>query len=131
MFVDTSGIYCLYNRDQRDHYSAIEFYELARRRVTTNYVLAEYIALSDKHGSSRKDAIDFSQRVLDDDEIKVVWVSPGLHRQAVQLLVDRDDKTYSLCDAVSFIVMRDFGITDALTTDRHFKQEGFVRLLRA
>jgi predicted nucleic acid-binding protein len=57
-------------------------------------------------------------------------VSPGLHRQAVQLLVDRDDKTYSLCDAVSFIVMRDFGITDALTTDRHFKQEGFVRLLR-
>ncbi|HAH56357.1 MAG TPA: hypothetical protein DCM02_14015 [Flavobacterium sp.] len=39
-------------------------------------------------------------------------------------------KTYSLCDSVSFIVMREQGITEALTTDRHFEQEGFNRLLR-
>ena len=40
------------------------------------------------------------------------------------------DKTYSLCDAVSFLLMRERGITEALTTDRHFEQEGFVRLLQ-
>ena len=39
------------------------------------------------------------------------------------------DKTYSLCDAVSFVLMRGRGMTDALTTDRHFEQEGFRRLL--
>ncbi|MEM9809150.1 MAG: nucleic acid-binding protein, partial [Cyanobacteria bacterium P01_D01_bin.56] len=44
-------------------------------------------------------------------------------------LVQREDKTYSLCDAVSFVLMCQRGITDALTTDRHFEQEGFVRLL--
>jgi len=47
----------------------------------------------------------------------------------MELLIAREDKTYSLCDAVSFVLMRQRGMTDALTTDRHFEQEGFVRLL--
>lgn len=34
-----------------------------------------------------------------------------------------------LCDAVSFVLMRMYGETEALTTDHHFEQEGFVRLL--
>jgi predicted nucleic acid-binding protein len=41
----------------------------------------------------------------------------------------RLDKDYSLCDAVSFLLMRARGLTDALTTDKHFEQEGFRRLL--
>jgi predicted nucleic acid-binding protein len=49
----------------------------------------------------------------------------------VAKLSDRQDKTYSLCDAVSFVLMRQRKMTDALTTDRHFEQEGFVRLLRS
>ncbi|MEH2121039.1 hypothetical protein [Nostoc sp.] len=36
-----------------------------------------------------------------------------------------------LCDALSFVLMRQRGITEALSTDRHFEQEGFIRLLRA
>ena len=54
----------------------------------------------------------------------------GLHRAALALLRARLDKTYSLCDAVSFVVMRQYGINEGLTTDRHFEQEGFVRLLK-
>ena len=41
----------------------------------------------------------------------------------------RFDKNYSLCDAVSFILMRRRGLYEALTTDHHFEQEGFRRLL--
>jgi predicted nucleic acid-binding protein len=47
----------------------------------------------------------------------------------LELLRLRLDKSYSLCDAVSFILMRDHQINDALTSDRHFEQEGFRRLL--
>lgn len=129
MFVDTSGFYCLYDRDQKGHEAAIEFYNFASRRVTTNYVLAEYVALANARGLSRSDAIDFSERVLDDKEIDLIWVNEDLHREAVKLLIERYDKTYSLCDAVAFVLMRNLNIDRALTTDRHFKQEGFSRLL--
>jgi predicted nucleic acid-binding protein len=53
-----------------------------------------------------------------------------LYVGALSLLRQRMDKSYSLCDAVSFLLMRERGITDPLTTDRHFEQEGFVRLLQ-
>lgn len=49
----------------------------------------------------------------------------------MKLLIDRQDKTYSLCDAVSSVLTRRRGTTDALTTDRHFEPEGFVKLLQS
>ena len=62
--------------------------------------------------------------------VEKYWVDEGLYRAALSLLRSRGDKTYSLCDAVSFVLMYRLGITEALTTDRHFEQEGFVRLLK-
>jgi uncharacterized protein len=67
--------------------------------------------------------------LLNNPDIETIWVDEPLHRRALDLLVARQDKTYSLCDAVSFILMRDRGIQEALTTDHHFEQEGFRRLL--
>lgn len=67
--------------------------------------------------------------LLENPDIETVWINELLHRAAVKLLVARQDKTYSLCDAVSFVLMRQRGVTDALTTDHHFEQEGFRRLL--
>ena len=48
----------------------------------------------------------------------------------MELLENRLDKSYSLCDAVSFILMGERQMTNALTTDKHFEQENFVRLLK-
>jgi hypothetical protein len=42
----------------------------------------------------------------------------------------RLDKEWSLADCIAFVVMKDEGITDALTTDRHFEQAGFKVLLK-
>ena len=56
-------------------------------------------------------------------------MGPELHAEALTLLKSQRDKSYSLCDAVSFVLMRREDTVDALTTDRHFEQAGFRRLL--
>ena len=61
--------------------------------------------------------------------VEIVWVDQSLHDRALLLVDARRDKSYSLCDAVSFVLMKERGILDALTTDHHFEQEGFQSLL--
>jgi len=65
----------------------------------------------------------------DDDELEVSWVDEELHREALALLRHRPDKDWSLCDAVSVLLMGRRGMMDALTTDHHFEQAGLRRLL--
>ena len=62
-------------------------------------------------------------------EVEIVWVDEMLNQQALSLLEARLDKDYSLCDAISFLLMKERGLVDALTTDHHFEQEGLRKLL--
>jgi predicted nucleic acid-binding protein len=110
--------------------AAEALYRAAPRRIVHDYVLAEFVALAQARGAPRAGALDFVAALLDDPDVEVVWVDKSYHRAALSLLKVRLDKTYSLCDAVSFVLMRQRGLTEALTTDRHFEQEGFVRLLQ-
>jgi predicted nucleic acid-binding protein len=98
--------------------------------VTHSYVLAELIALALVRRFSRSLVLAYMFELLDNPKVEIVWVHESLHREAMHLLSIRQDKTYSLCDAVSFVLMRERGITEALTTDKHFEQEGFRRLLQ-
>lgn len=66
-----------------------------------------------------------------DPKIDIVHVDETLYFAAINLLQRRLDKEWSLCDAVSFVLMERLGITEALTTDHHFEQAGFIRLLTA
>lgn len=61
----------------------------------------------------------------------MVFVTPALMERALLLYSDRPDKAWGLVDCASFIVMKDEGITDAFTIDRHFEQAGFTCLLPA
>lgn len=129
MLIDTSGLLCLYDHDSEHNQQAIRFYQAAAVRLTTNYVLAEFVALAYARKLSRQLALKISREMLLDQSIEIVWVDEPLHQQSLDLLQNRVDKTYSLCDAVSFVLMRERQINEALTTDKHFAQEGFVRLL--
>jgi uncharacterized protein len=89
----------------------------------------EFVPLATVRGVPRASTLEFSKRLLATPAVTVVWVSESLHGRAIDLLSARRDKDYSLCDAVSFILMREHKVLDALTSDRHFEQEGFRRLL--
>ncbi|HYJ89267.1 MAG TPA: PIN domain-containing protein [Pyrinomonadaceae bacterium] len=129
MLIDTSGFFSIHDRAEKQHHRAQELYQNSQSRLTTSYILAEYVALALVRGLARKRVVAFSEEVLHDESVEIVWVNEDLHRNGLDLLRQRPDKTYSLCDAVSFVLMRERGETEALTTDRHFEQEGLVRLL--
>ncbi len=130
MFIDTSGFLCLFDVSEPRHEDAKVFYGAAVEPLTHNYVLAEFVPLCYKRGASRIRSLEFVSDLLDNPRVEVVWVDETLHRAAVSFLQSRQDKTHSLCDAVSFLLMQQYGMTEALTTDHHFEQEGFVRLLK-
>ena len=131
MLLDTSGLYCYLDAGDARHADAVSLMESTKIRLTHNYVLAELVALCNARGLNRAVTLGFITELTDDTEIVIEWVGQKEHRSAVELLLARPDKNYSLCDAMSFLVMGQHGLTEALTTDHHFEQEGFTRLLRS
>src|SRR5688572_17708918 len=129
MLLDTSGLLSLIDKREPQHDRAVDLYAAAQVRLTHNYVLAELVPLSNSRRVPRQAVLEFRNRLLSDPEVEITWVDDRLHRDALDLVFGRSDKTYSLCDAISFVLMRERGETEALTTDRHFEQEGLVRLL--
>jgi len=129
MLLDTSGLLSLIDKREPQQERAVELYDQATIRLTHNYILAELVALGNSRSVPRHVVLEFSDRLLSDGEVELVWINEALHQQALDLLFARPDKTYSLYDAVSFVLMRERAETEALTTDQHFEQEGLVRLL--
>ena len=58
-------------------------------------------------------------------EVHVEHPDATEERHAWTLFLDRPDKRYTLTDCLSFVMMRRLGLTTALATDDHFRQEGF------
>ena len=62
--------------------------------------------------------------------VEIVHIDSTLDKEAWQLLKNRPDKEWSLVDCSRFVLMQQRGTIEALTTDHHFEQAGFIRLLK-
>lgn len=129
IFLDTSGLFCLHHRDEIYHFQAKDYFNNVKQKVTHSYVLSEFVALAQARRLPRLSALSYILDIVTHPDLQTIWVDRTLHDKAMTLLKTRLDKTYSLCDAVSFVVMQQLLITDALTTDHHFTQAGFQQLL--
>src|SRR5207248_4169961 len=76
-------------------------------------------------------AVQLLDNARRDPATTIVRQTPELFDRALDLYRRRPDKGYSLIDCMSMVVCGDLGITDVLTRDAHFEQEGFRRLLLA
>lgn len=131
LFVDTSGWAEPVLRNTADHERLTRAYQQAmaeqRSLVTTNYVLAEVMAfLTTRARVARSEILALLNSIRVAPQVHVVHVDPSLDAQAWALLEQASDKAWSLVDAASFVVMRRLRLTQALTTDHHFYQAGFV-----
>ena len=77
----------------------------------------------------RAAAIELLDSLEEDANVEIIPLSEELYDRAMELYRDRRDKEWGITDCISFVVMQDHALTEALTTDEHFKQAGFRALL--
>ncbi|RPJ55542.1 MAG: PIN domain-containing protein [Acidobacteria bacterium] len=100
----------------------------SHRLVTTRAVLLE-IADALSRPRDRQAAVELLSALEEDPTVEIVPLSEGLFSRGLELYAQHADKGWGLTDCVSFVVMRERGMTEALTCDSHFRQAGFRTLL--
>ncbi len=136
VFVDTSGWARYLNRlDPLHAEAALAFKQVVSRGsglVTTNYVLSELVPLmSIRMRIGRADVLAAVERIQQLRFLSIVYIDQARDESAWAMLRQYVDKEWSLVDAASFVVMQSLGIAEALTTDHHFEQAGYIRLLHS
>jgi uncharacterized protein len=132
VFIDTAYLIAsLSPKDQLRQGAEAAIDELGNAEfITTDLVLVELLNHFSGQGNFlRVQAANFAEELMRDPTIEFILHGKGLLIAALEFYRKRQDKGYSLTDCVSMLVMQDRGITDVLTDDKHFRQEGFVTLL--
>jgi predicted nucleic acid-binding protein len=98
--------------------------------VTTHEVLVEFLSAVGGRGALlRSRALQSVRAIMTTTATKVVPQSEASFLAGLDLYAHRSDKEYSLVDCISMQTMRQLGITEVLTNDHHFTQEGFTILI--
>ena len=132
VFVDTS--YLIAMADPGDQWRLAAQTAIARlgevELVTTDEVLVEFLTALSSNPYLRSIASTAVRRIIANPNIEVIQQSHDSFMRGLARYEQRPDKGYSLQDCVSMNVMEMLNITEILTADRHFEQEGFTALMR-
>lgn len=133
VFLDTAYAIALSSPTDLFHQRAVqladELKSAGTRLVTTRAILLE-IGNALSRQRYRRAAVMLLDSLETDPRVEIIPLSEQLYTRASQLYRERPDKEWALTDCVSFVVMEDRGINEALTTDEHFQQAGFQALMR-
>jgi hypothetical protein len=125
VFADTFALIAWLNaRD--DAHAAVTAYldEFTGRLLTTEWVLVELADALSAPGA-RSTAVAFLNAVRADPLFEIVGYVPAVYQAGFDLFANRPDKAWSLTDCITFAVMTERNLSDALTADHHFEQAGF------
>jgi len=129
VFVDSFYFIALLNPDDQFHEAAKHATRsIAVPLVTTGWVLVEVADALSAPGF-RMHAHRFLLRLASDRNTRVVAADGTWYGRGLALYAARHDKSWSLTDCISFEVMAEFGLVEALTGDHHFEQAGYRALL--
>jgi predicted nucleic acid-binding protein len=125
IFIDTGFFYALAAEDDPDHERVREVFEefdpnrLSQLCLTTNHVVFETITLT-RSSSGHREAVSMGRRLYKEHLARIHWATPEEEKKAFDYLVQHKDKGYSAVDCLSFVIMEQYGIQEALAIDRDF-----------
>lgn len=133
VFLDTSYAIALSSETDEHHQKAFALSEELEKNktkiITTRAVLLEVGNFLSKV-RYRQAAVALLESFEFDKNVKIIEISKDLYEKAFKLFKSRNDKDWGLIDCLSFAVMKEGNLTDALTADEHFRQAGFKILLK-
>ena len=130
VFADAFYFMARLNRRDQHHERVLKFSRDFRARIlTSDWVLME-VADALAESESRLRVRDFILHLRQSAACEIVPAARELLDRALELYHQHADKEWTLTDCVSFVIMRERKVTDALTGDKHFEQAGFVALLK-
>ena len=130
IFADTAYFLALLNPQDEGHEAAVRWSQTGTGPLlTTTWVLVE---IGDALATTRHRQWfpDFAADLASAAQIRIIAASDEWFRRGVDFYRARPDKKWSLTDCLSFEVMRELGVREALTSDQHFTQAGYRALLR-
>jgi predicted nucleic acid-binding protein len=132
VFVDSAAWIALFDKRDSLHEPArqvlIEHRRNQSRLVTTDFVLLE-VANAFAAPATRVRITAFINGLRSQPDLRIVPADPGLLAEGWLLFSQRQDKAWGLTDCTSFALMTREKIQHAFTSDHHFEQAGFVKLL--
>jgi predicted nucleic acid-binding protein len=130
VFADAFYFVARLNRRDQHHERVLEFSRDFRAGIlTSDWVLME-VADALAESESRSRVRDFILHLRKANACEIIPATRQLLDHALELYHQRADKKWTLTDCVSFVIMRERKVTDALTGDKHFEQAGFVALFK-
>jgi predicted nucleic acid-binding protein len=115
----------------RDQYHPMAA-ELAAKYENNPLLVTDAVLLEIGNGLARNykpEAVEVIEDFFDSEEVEIVRLTPELFERAFDLYRKYQDKDWGLIDCLSFVVMTDWDVTEALTFDQHFEQAGFKALM--
>ncbi len=130
VFVDSYAFIGWINTLDSSHAIVNNFMATYRGRfITTEWILME-LADGLSHRSVRAKTLELIRRVRTNRLFEIVPYGTPIYQDGYDLFAARPDKDWSLTDCISFAVMDQRGLTDALTGDHHFEQAGFRAIFK-
>ena len=132
LFLDTSFLVALENRDDPFHGRAKQLdRQLMSEACTLLLHWGILLEIGDGYAriGRRNKGLQLLEKLSREEGYHVYPLTESLLEQASDLYRARPDKDWGLTDCVSFILMRQEGISEALTADVHFRQASFTPLL--
>jgi predicted nucleic acid-binding protein len=131
LFLDTSFIIALEDADDQNHFSAMSYWKKFKKHPdklsTTTYVFDETVTFLKKRISYEK-AVEVGNRLLSSPMLYLVHVSQEDFKKGWTMFQKYTDKGFSFTDCLSFIIMGQQNINEALAFDDHFRQMSFLTL---
>ncbi len=130
ILIDTVFVLALVNDRDQYHEKALS---LAKQFNNQPLLVTDAVLLEIGNALAREykqESIKVIEQFFDSKETEIIHLTPKLFNKAFELYKKYTDKSWGLVDCISFIVMWEFNITQALTFDQHFVQAGFQALMR-